>query len=45
MDENWIDTILKEQYSLVKVLKNSEKSQIIVYRHKELGKRLVKRSI
>lgn len=44
MEENWIDTVLKEQYNLVKVLKNSEKSQIIVYRHKELGKRLVKRS-
>lgn len=45
MSDNWIDNVLKEQYQFVKVLKNSDKSQICVYRHKELGKRLVKRSI
>lgn len=42
---NWIDKIISEQYKLVKVLKNTDKTQICVYEHKELGKRLVKRSI
>lgn len=45
MYDNWIDNVLKEQYQFVKVLKKSEKSLIILYRHKELGKRLVKRSV
>lgn len=42
---NWIDKVISEQYQLVKVLKNTDKTQICVYEHKELGKRLVKRSI
>ncbi|MGN0507960.1 MAG: hypothetical protein ACI4GX_01890 [Ruminococcus sp.] len=45
MNDNWIDNVLKEQYQFVKVLKISDKSQICVYRHKELAKRLVKRSV
>ena len=42
---DWIDKVIREQYQLVKVLKNTDKTQICVYEHKELGKRLVKRSI
>ena len=45
MSDNWIDNVLKEQYRFVKLLKNSEKSQICVYRHKTLGKQLVKRYV
>ena len=45
MKNNWIDSVLSEQYQLVKVLKNTEKTQICVLQHKELRKRLVKRSI
>lgn len=43
MSDNWIDNVLNEHYLLVKVLKSSDKSQISVYRHKELCKTLVKR--
>lgn len=42
---NWIDNVIEEQYQLVKVLKNTDKTQICVYEHKDLCKRLVKRSI
>lgn len=45
MNDNWIDNVIKEQYQLVKALKNSDKSQICVYRHKELGRKLVMRSV
>lgn len=45
MYNNWIDNVLKEQYTFVKVLKNTEKKQICVFKHKELKKRLIKRSI
>ena len=45
MYDNWIENVLKEQYQFVRKLKDSEKSQIYVYRHKELGKDLVKRSV
>ena len=42
---NWIDKVICEQYKLVKVLKNTDKTQICVYEHKQLGKRLVKRFV
>ncbi len=45
MDEKWLNDVLREQYRLVKVLKNTDKSQIIVLRHKTLGKEIVKRTI
>jgi serine/threonine protein kinase len=45
MDSNWVDKVLKEQYNFIKELKRSEKTNISVYRHKELNKSLVKRSI
>ena len=45
MEEIWIDKVFDEQYRLVKVLKNTEKTNICVFEHKELGKRLVKRSV
>lgn len=45
MNDNWIDNVLKEQYQFIRELKSSDKSQICVYKHKELGKRLIKRSV
>lgn len=45
MFENFIDDVLKEQYSLVNVLKNTDKTKLFVYRHKELETRIVKRVI
>lgn len=45
MDKIWIDKVLDEQYQLVKVIKNTEKTKICVFRHKTLGKNLVKRTI
>lgn len=45
MYDNWIDNVFKENYQFVKVLKNTDKSQIMVYRHKTLGKYIVKRSV
>lgn len=43
MSDNWIDSVLKEQYQLIRVLKNTEKTKIFIYRHKTLGKDIVKR--
>lgn len=45
MNDNWIDNVLKEQYQFVKALNKPNKPPIIVYRHKELGKSLVRRSV
>ena len=45
MTENWIDNILNQQYQFVRKLKDSEKSQVCVYRNKELGKNIVKRVV
>ena len=45
MDNSWIEKVLGEQYQLVKVLKNTDKTKIFVLRHKELGRELVKRSV
>lgn len=42
---NWIDKVINEQYQLIKVLKNTDQKQICIYEHKQLGKRLVKRSL
>ena len=45
MDNSWIEKVLDEQYQLVKVLKNTDKTKIFVLRNKELGRELVKRSV
>lgn len=45
MEEIWIDKVFDEKYRLVKVLKNTEKTNICVFEHNQLGKRLVKRSV
>ncbi len=39
----WLDDVLKTEYSVFKVLKNTEEKTIIVYRHNILGKCLVYR--
>lgn len=40
--ENWLDEIIHEQYSIVKVLKDSEKTKIVQLRHKTLKRDLIK---
>ena len=45
MNQELIDTVLREQYRFIKELKSSEKSHICVYQHKELGRTLIKRSV
>lgn len=45
MEEIWIDKVFDQQYQLVKVLKNTEKTQICVFMHKELGKKIIKRTV
>ncbi len=45
MEKTWIDKVLNDQYQFVKELKHTEKTQICVFEHKELGKRLIKRSL
>ena len=46
MEENWIDKVFKENYQFVRAIKNTKKKRknICVYRHKQLGKHIVKRS-
>lgn len=45
MENNWIDKVLKEQYQFVRVLKRNEKTEICVFRHKTLGKQIIKRTM
>ena len=45
MGNNWIDTVIKEQYQFVRLLKRTDKTEICVFRHKELGKLIVKRTL
>lgn len=45
MENIWIDKVLMEQYQFVRVLKRTDKNEICVFRHKTLGKQLVKRTI
>lgn len=45
MNDNWIDKVLKEQYQFVRVLKRNEKTEICVFRHKTLGKQIIKRTM
>lgn len=40
----WLDSVLNEQYQMIKVLKQSESKSILLLRHKEQGKDIVKRS-
>lgn len=41
--KTWIDDILETEYAFVKVLKSNETTEVIVYRHKETGKEIVKK--
>ena len=45
MEDNWIDGVIKEQYQFVRLLKRTDKTEICVFRHKELGKQIVKRTL
>lgn len=45
MGNNWIDTVINEQYQFVRLLKRTDKTEICVFRHKELGKQIVKRTL
>ena len=45
MEDNWIDTVINEQYQFVRLLKRTDKTEICVFRHKELGKQIVKRTL
>lgn len=45
MEEEWINNVLKSEYQFIKALKNTEKTNLCVFQHKKLEKRLVKRSI
>lgn len=45
MKENWIDSVLQENYQFIKALKNTKEKSICVYRHKLLGKCIINRSI
>lgn len=45
MENNWIDTVINEQYQFVRLLKRTDKTEICVFRHKELGKQIVKRTL
>ena len=44
MEENWLDKVFKENYQFVRALKNTKEKSICIYRHKQLGKYIVKRS-
>jgi serine/threonine protein kinase len=43
METKWLNDTLEEKYSLVRVLKNTDDSQIWELRHKESGTKLIKR--
>lgn len=45
MEDNWIDGVIKEHYQFVRLLKRTDKTEICVYRHKELGRQIVKRTL
>lgn len=45
MGNNWIETVINEQYQFVRLLKRTDKTEICVFRHKELGKQIVKRTL
>lgn len=45
MEDNWIDGVIKEHYQFVRLLKCTDKTEICVYRHKELGRQIVKRTL
>lgn len=41
----WLESALAKEYEFVKALKNTDKTQIVVYRHKATQKKVVKRVI
>lgn len=41
----WISNIIKTEYKFVKALKNSELSKVLVYKHKENGRKIIVRHI
>ena len=40
---HWLEQVLKEQYSFVKLLHKTEKSEVVLLEHKTLGERIIKR--
>lgn len=45
MEQIWIDKVINEEYIFVKELKKTEKSKVCVFLHKQLGKRIIKRTL